>query len=92
MRKIITALVLSIALGTSAQSPGGVDGNELWFKVAPLTAGGYKHQNIVANHIWKVQLTSSACFLQSILRKIGKNDAINIVYNRSIAITQKQTR
>lgn len=37
MRKLTLLLLLGVSLGTSAQTPGGVDGSELWFKVAPLT-------------------------------------------------------
>ena len=36
MRKLTLLLLLGVSLGTSAQTPGGVDGSELWFKVAPL--------------------------------------------------------
>lgn len=37
MRKLTLLLLLGVSLGTSAQTSGGVDGSELWFKVAPLT-------------------------------------------------------
>mgnify|MGYP007033504738 FL=1 len=48
MRKLTLLLLLGVSLGTSVQTPGGVDGSELWFKVAPLTTdlqGYYRWQD-----------------------------------------------
>jgi len=54
MRKLTLLLLLGVSLGTSAQTPGGVDGSELWFKVAPLTTdlqGYYRWQDFSGDSI-----------------------------------------
>ena len=38
MRKFTSLLLLGFALGSFAQTPGGVSGSELWFKTAPLNS------------------------------------------------------
>lgn len=61
MRKLTSLLLLSVALGTSAQTPGGVDGSELWFNVAPLTAdlqGYYRWQDFSGDSIRLMLLDS----------------------------------
>lgn len=48
MRKVSSFFLLCFAIGTSAQTPGGVSGSELWFKTSPLTAdlqGYYRWQD-----------------------------------------------
>ena len=59
MRKLTLLLLLGVSLGTSAQTPGGVDGSELWFKVAPLTTdlqGYYRWQDFSGDSIRLVLL------------------------------------
>ena len=48
MRKFTSLLLLGFALGSFAQTPGGVSGSELWFKTAPLNSdlqGYYRWQD-----------------------------------------------
>ena len=50
MRKFTSLLLLGFALGSFAQTPGGVSGSELWFKTAPLNSdlqGYYRWQDFL---------------------------------------------
>lgn len=48
MRKLTLLLLLGVSLGTSSQTPRGVDGSELWFKVAQ---GYYRWQDFSGDSI-----------------------------------------
>ena len=61
MRKISSLLLLGFALGTSAQTPGGVNGSELWFKTVPTTSdlqGYYRWQDFSGDSIQLMLLDS----------------------------------
>ena len=54
MRKFTSLLLLGFALGSFAQTPGGVSGSELWFKTAPLNSdlqGYYRWQDFSGDSI-----------------------------------------
>ena len=61
MRKFTSLLLLGFALGSFAQTPGGVSGSELWFKTAPLNSdlqGYYRWQDFSGDSIRLMLLDS----------------------------------
>ena len=61
MRKLYSLVLLGFALGTSAQTPGGVSGSELWFKTVPTTSdlqGYYRWQDFSGDSIQLMLLDS----------------------------------
>lgn len=61
MRKLYSLVLLGFALGTSAQTPGGVSGSELWFKTVPLASdlqGYYRWQDFSGDSIQLMLLDS----------------------------------
>lgn len=61
MRKFTSLLLLGFALGSFAQTPGGVSGSELWFKTAPLNSdlqGYYRWQDFSGDSIRLMLLES----------------------------------
>lgn len=63
MRKFTSLLLLGFALGTSAQTPGGVSGSELWFKTVPTTSdlqGYYRWQDFSGDSIQLMLLDNRA--------------------------------
>ena len=61
MRKFTSLLLLCFALGSFAQTPGGVSGSELWFKTAPLNSdlqGYYRWQDFSGDSIRLMLLDS----------------------------------
>ena len=61
MRKFASLLLLGFALGSFAQTPGGVSGSELWFKTAPLNSdlqGYYRWQDFSGDSIRLMLLDS----------------------------------
>lgn len=61
MRKFTSLLLLGFAIGSFAQTPGGVSGSELWFKTAPLNSdlqGYYRWQDFSGNSIRLMLLDS----------------------------------
>lgn len=61
MRKFTSFLLLGFAIGSFAQTPGGVSGSELWFKTAPLNSdlqGYYRWQDFSGDSIRLMLLDS----------------------------------
>ena len=61
MRKFTSLLLLGFAIGSFAQTPGGVSGSELWFKTAPLNSdlqGYYRWQDFSGDSIRLMLLDS----------------------------------
>ncbi|MEH2863930.1 hypothetical protein V7T12_16665 [Segatella copri] len=67
-------LLLGVSLGTSAQTPDGVDGSELWFKVAPLTTdlqGYYRWQDFSGDSIRLMLMDKPG-------QQVGANDSAKL--------------
>ena len=83
MRKFTSLLLLGFALGSFAQTPGGVSGSELWFKTAPLNSdlqGYYRWQDFSGDSIRLMLLDSR-----------GVKSEVQSITSTSIRVSGSQT-
>ena len=94
MRKFTSLLLLGFALGSFAQTPGGVSGSELWFKTAPLNSdlqGYYRWQDFSGDSI-RLMLLSRQMTGESVKQADFKVPASGVYVVKAISENGEHTR